>query len=135
MYFYSLFISVLAQDVLRCFQIPCLYSSKQNKYYSYLNPGNQDGVVSIVTRLWSGIWILAGEKGIFSFPKYLDWLGPTQPPIQWPPGSLSPWHEVPGSWCWSLISISCWVESKCICSSSSHRCLHGMYTNIFIFTC
>jgi hypothetical protein len=63
----------------------CFYSSKQNKYYRYLNLGSQDGVVSIVSRLWSGFQILAGGKGIFSFPRSPDWLGPTQSPIQWPP--------------------------------------------------
>jgi hypothetical protein len=66
----------------------CFYSCKQNKYCSYLNPGSQDGVVSTVTRLWSGIQIQAGEKDIFFFPKCPAW-GPTQPPMQWTPGALS----------------------------------------------
>ena len=56
MYFYSCFYFSFSS---RCSEVLsdsiCFYSFKQNKYYSYLNPGSQGGVVSIVTRQWSGI--------------------------------------------------------------------------------
>jgi hypothetical protein len=37
-------------------------------------------------------------------------LGPTQPPIQWAPGALSPTGKKAGPWSWSLTTFSAEVK-------------------------
>lgn len=59
--------------------------------------GSQNSSVSIVTKLQagrSGIQILAGKRGFFSCLKHSKLaLGPTQSPIQWVSGAISPYKK------------------------------------------
>jgi hypothetical protein len=54
--------------------------------------GSQDSSVSMETRLWTDDQDLIPRRGreFFSLPLCVDQLGPTQPPLQWIPGALSP---------------------------------------------
>jgi hypothetical protein len=78
--------------LLSSFPLQCLVFESSNIFMWLVKPW--DRRVSIVTRLqagWSGVCLFAGTCILCLLQNVQTGSRPTQPPIQWMPGILSPW--------------------------------------------
>jgi hypothetical protein len=72
----------------------CLSNNNNDNNYYYYNYESRNSVVGIATgygldHRGVGVRVRMGSR-IFFFLRCTGWLGPTQPPIQWVMGTLSP---------------------------------------------